>query len=154
MLRCETADLLAKAATLRPMPVPIASTYLFICSARTHLHVMLWHKASLRTFVSIFTQLPIECKYCACYLGQSLTVNMLCKILSVASWCTNALVYIQPILPCPAKTRLQALATICINLIICFFGLQDICPFLSSKRAFRTPDKPEVRRNNGLMCMQ
>ena len=35
-----------------------------------------------------------------------------------------------------------------------FFGLQDSCPFLSSKRAFRTPDEPEVRRNNGLMCMQ
>ena len=34
------------------------------------------------------------------------------------------------------------------------FGLQDSCPFLSSKRAFRTPDEPEVRRNNGLMCMQ
>ena len=35
-----------------------------------------------------------------------------------------------------------------------FFGLQDSCPFLSSKTAFRTPDEPEVRRNNGLMCMQ
>ena len=37
---------------------------------------------------------------------------------------------------------------------IIFFGLQDSCPLLSSKRAFRTPDEPEVRRNNGLMCMQ
>ena len=35
-----------------------------------------------------------------------------------------------------------------------FCGLQDSCPFLSSKRAFRTPDKPEVRRNNGRVCMQ
>ena len=35
-----------------------------------------------------------------------------------------------------------------------FFGLQDSCPFLSSKRAFRTPDEPEVRRNNGQMRMQ
>ena len=35
-----------------------------------------------------------------------------------------------------------------------FFRLQDSCPFLSSRRAFRTPDEPEVRRNNGLMCLQ
>ena len=35
-----------------------------------------------------------------------------------------------------------------------FCGLQDSCPFLSSKRAFRTPDEPEVRRNNGRVCMQ
>ena len=34
-----------------------------------------------------------------------------------------------------------------------FLGLQDSCPFLSSKRALRTPDEPDVRRNNGLMCM-
>ena len=35
-----------------------------------------------------------------------------------------------------------------------FFGLQDSCLFLSSKKAFRTPDEPEIRRNNGLVCMQ
>ena len=32
-----------------------------------------------------------------------------------------------------------------------FFGLQDSCPFPSSKRAFGTPDEREVRRNNGLV---
>ena len=35
-----------------------------------------------------------------------------------------------------------------------FFGLQDSCLFLSSKRAFKTLDEPEVRRNNGQMRMQ
>ena len=35
-----------------------------------------------------------------------------------------------------------------------FFGLQDSCLFLSSKKAFRTPDEPEMRRNNGLVCLQ
>ena len=35
-----------------------------------------------------------------------------------------------------------------------FFGLQDSCLFLSSKKAFRTPDEPEIRRNNGPVCMQ
>ena len=35
-----------------------------------------------------------------------------------------------------------------------FFGLQDSCLILSSKKAFRTPDEPEMRRNNGLVCMQ
>ena len=40
------------------------------------------------------------------------------------------------------------------NLFFFFFGLQDSCLFLSSKRAFRTPDEPEIRRNNGLVCMQ
>ena len=42
-----------------------------------------------------------------------------------------------------------------------FFGLQDSCLFLSSKRAFRTPDEPEIDcvdptvPSNGLlgMCM-
>ena len=38
--------------------------------------------------------------------------------------------------------------------LLFFCGLQDSCPFLSSKRAFRTPDEPEVRRNNGRVCMQ
>ena len=37
---------------------------------------------------------------------------------------------------------------------IFFFGLQDSCLFLSSKRAFRTSDEPEIRRNNGLVCTQ
>ena len=35
-----------------------------------------------------------------------------------------------------------------------FFGLQDSRLFLSSKKAFRTPDEPEIRRNNGPVCMQ
>ena len=35
-----------------------------------------------------------------------------------------------------------------------FFGLQDSCLFLSSKKAFRTLDEPEIRRNNGPVCMQ
>ena len=34
-----------------------------------------------------------------------------------------------------------------------FFGLQDSCLFLSSKKAFRTPDEPEIRRNNGPVCI-
>ena len=56
------------------------------------------------------------------------------------------------------KTHSQRFA---VSAVVIFFffgggggGLQDSCPFLSSKRAFRTPDEPEVRRNNGLVCMQ
>ena len=44
-----------------------------------------------------------------------------------------------------------------VSLFFFFFvvvGLQDSCPFPSSKRAFGTPDEPEVRMNNGLGCMQ
>ena len=38
------------------------------------------------------------------------------------------------------------------SFIFIFFGLQHSC--LSGKRAFRTLDEPEVRTNNGLVCMQ
>ena len=54
----------------------------------------------------------------------------------------------------PSVWALDAFQMIAFFFFFFFFGLQDSCSFPSSKRAFGTPDEPEVRRNNGLGCMQ